>query len=534
MLTVLEAPPVDTPPIMLRRTPFEVFSSHLLRYSDLSFSLDTSLMDIPSSYYERMSELITGAFRDLLALEDGSLANPDEERKVGHYWLRNPELAPSEEIREAIIKPLANLREFAEQVHSGEIGPPSGGQFEKLLLIGIGGSALGPQFVYDALRPSTGMETFFFDNTDPDGMDRTLAQIDDLSKTLVIVISKSGGTAETHNGMREAEAAYQAAGLEFGPHVIAITCHGSNLYHYAEAQAWITCFPMEAWIGGRNSIMSTVGLLPLALQGVNIDALLAGAATMDEYTRQPTLKNNAAMQLALAWHHEGEGRGEKDMVVIPYKDSLRLFSRYLQQLVMESLGKRIDLDGREVFQGMSVYGNKGSTDQHSYVQQLRDGVHNFFLTFIEVRRGRKGESQEVNEGATSGDYLQGFLRGTRTALYQSGRHSITISIDEVTPRSVGALIALFERAVSFYGSLVNINPYNQPGVEAGKEAAASFLDLLDDVRDALDRRPQNAERIASVLHADPEEVFHCLTHLAANDQAILDQGATPRDDSFRI
>src|SRR5438270_11123468 len=116
------------------------------------------------------------------------------------------------------------------------------------------------------------------------------------------------------------------------------------------------------------------------------------------------------------------------MVMLPYKDRVLLFSRYLQQLVMESLGKEKDLDGKVVHQGIAVYGNKGSTDQHAYVQQLRDGVLNFFLTFIEVRKDRAEKRFEVEPGVTSGDYLHGFLRGTRSALYENNRESITISI----------------------------------------------------------------------------------------------------------
>ncbi len=199
---------------------------------------------------------------------------------------------------------------------------------------------------------------------------------------------------------------------------------------------------------------------------------------------------------------------------------------------MESLGKRLDLDGKEVFQGIAVYGNKGSTDQHAYIQQLRDGVHNFFATFIEVRQGRAGDSLEVEPGVTSADYLQGFLRGTRRALYESGRRSITISVEAVNERTVGALIALFERAVSFYASLVNINPYHQPGVEAGKKAAETFLELLAQVKGALGEAPRGAESIAADLESDPEEVYHCLTHLAANGNATLHTGQAPADDTF--
>ena len=220
------------------------------------------------------------------------------------------------------------------------------------------------------------------------------------------------------------------------------------------------------------------------------------------------------------------------MVVLPYKDSLVLFSKYLQQLVMESLGKERDLDGNVVHQGIAVYGNKGSTDQHAYVQQLRDGVDNFFVTFIEVGKGRDGAGIEVEPGFTSGDYLQGFLRGTRKALHESGRQSVTLSIPQVGPFQLGLLIALFERAVSFYASLVNINAYHQPGVEAGKKAAGIFLKLLAGVRGQLSATPQTAEPIAAKLGADAEDVYHCLNHLAANGAALTSQGASPAQDTY--
>ncbi|MBA3273356.1 MAG: glucose-6-phosphate isomerase, partial [Chthoniobacterales bacterium] len=223
-------------------------------------------------------------------------------------------------------------------------------------------------------------------------------------------------------------------------------------------------------------------------------------------------------------------------VVLPYKDRLLLFSRYLQQLVMESLGKEFDLDGRIVNQGIAVYGNKGSTDQHAYVQQLRDGVLNFFVTFIEVRKDRETQRFEVEPGLTSGDYLQGLLRGTRAALAEKGRESITISIPEVNAFTVGALIALYERAVGFYASLVNINAYHQPGVEAGKKAATEVLQLQQRVREAIGGKPgETAEEMATQLNADPEEVFHALRHLAANDSALqASESAAPATQKFFV
>ncbi len=144
---------------------------------------------------------------------------------------------------------------------------------------------------------------------------------------------------------------------------------------------------------------------------------------------------------------------------------------------MESIGKEMILNGSRVNQGITVYGNKGSTDQHAYVQQLREGVSNFFVTFIEVMKDRKGKSIAVEPNVTSGDYLSGFFQGTREALHENGRESVTLTVDELTPYSIGVLIALYERAVGFYAGLVNINAYHQPGVEAGKKAAGVVLEL---------------------------------------------------------
>lgn len=510
---------------------FENYSQNLLRYPELGFSLDLSLMDLAPDFREKMAPKVSQAYTDIKALEAGEIANPDEGRMVGHYWLRNADLAPNEQLRKEITEPIKALKEFAKQVHAGEVKAPGGSHFQNILIIGIGGSALGPQFIEEALGSASPVTTYFFDNTDPAGMDRTLEQIGtDLDKTLSLVISKSGGTPETRNGMLEAKAAYEGHGLVFAKHTVAITGEGSKLFNFAKEEGFVEIFPMEDWVGGRTSVMSTVGLVPMALQSIDIDEVLAGAAAMDELTRQQS--DNAAMELALAWYHEGNGKGEKDMVVLPYKDSLMLMSKYLQQLVMESLGKELDLDGKVVHQGIAVYGNKGSTDQHAYVQQLRDGVHNFFATFIEVRKPREGESIEVEEGVTSGDFLQGFLRGTRSALYDNGRRSVTISIPEVTPHTVGQLIALFERAVSFYASLVNINAYHQPGVEAGKAAAGVFLDLLKKVRGALQDEPADAAAIAAQTGGDVEAVYHCLTHLAASGKARQVIGATAAQDQF--
>lgn len=506
------------------------YANQLVRYTDLGISLDFSKLPITPELLTSLSSRIQKAYDDNKALEGGAIANPDEGRMVGHYWLRNSELAPTAELREAIEKPLADIKQFGAKVLAGEITPPSAPRYTTALIVGIGGSALGPELVADAL-PNKGLKLAFLDNTDPEGMWKVLNTLS-LKETITVVISKSGGTPETRNGMLEAEEAYKQAGLDFAKQAVAVTGVDSKLDQHAAAQGWLKRFPMEDWVGGRTSVMSVVGLVPAVLQGVDIDSFLEGAREMDAYTRVPETEKNAAMKLALAWYSAGNGRGEKDMVVLPYKDSLVLFSKYLQQLVMESLGKREDLDGKVVNQGIAVYGNKGSTDQHAYVQQLRDGVANFFATFIEVRKS-KGEGVEVEPGVTSGDFLQGFLRGTRAALAESGRPSVTISIPEVNARTLGMLIALFERTVTFYATLVNINAYHQPGVEAGKKAAGAFLDILMEVRSLLGTEPTTASKLAQQTGKDAETIYHCLVHISENDKDVLwSMGNTPMEDTF--
>jgi glucose-6-phosphate isomerase len=496
-------------------TLWDRFRAHYFADPVTGLSVDISRMNFGDGFFAEMEPAMQKAFTEMAALEAGAIANQDEQRMVGHYWLRAPQRAPSAEISAEVEAMLAQIKEFAAQVHRGKIGP-----FRHLLVIGIGGSALGPQFVAAALTsPADRMRLHFFDNTDPDGMDLVLAELEGgLDETLTVVVSKSGGTKETRNGMLEAAAAYRRAGLTFGQHAVAVTGQGSELDRYAVEQGFLARVPMWDWVGGRTSELSAVGLLPAALQGFDIDGMLAGAAAVDELTRVTETRRNPAALLALMWHYAGGGRGQKDMVVLPYKDRLLLFSRYLQQLVMESLGKERSRQGEIVRQGIAVYGNKGSTDQHAYVQELREGLANFFVTFIKVAEDRRGDSMIVGEGATSGDYLLGFLEGTRRALHDNGRESITIGIPRVDAAAVGGLIALYERAVGLYGSLIDVNAYHQPGVEAGKKAAGHVLALQGQALAALGAEPRSAEAVAAAAGApdEVELVWKILEHAADN------------------
>ncbi len=420
--------------------------------------LDTARMGACSD------EGLAAAFEAMDALESGAIANADEGRRVGHYWLRAPERAPPAEA--------AAIRAMQAQVLDFAAGIRDRGTFTTVLQVGIGGSALGPQLLCHAL--DTDRTVAFLDNTDPDGTARTLAQLDP-AHTLVLVVSKSGGTKETRNAMLQARAWVERSGLGWAERAVAVTGAGSVLDELAREEGWLARFPMWDFVGGRTSVTAAVGLLPAAIAGIDVQGLLAGAAAMDAATRRHDPANPAA-RMAAAWRSAGRGRGERAMVVLPYKDRLALLSRYLQQLVMESLGKRLDRSGKVVHQGLVVYGNKGSTDQHAYVQQLRDGRDDFFAVFVAVL-DHAGHDLEVEPGVTSGDYLLGFLLGTRRALTQAGRPSMTLTLERLDAPALGAVIALFERAVGLYAELIDVNAYHQPGVEAGKKAASEVLAL---------------------------------------------------------
>uniref|UniRef100_A0A0D9X8Y6 Glucose-6-phosphate isomerase n=1 Tax=Leersia perrieri TaxID=77586 RepID=A0A0D9X8Y6_9ORYZ len=456
----------------------------LYQHKQLGLFVDVSRIGFTEGFLRRMEAPMQRAFEAMRELEKGAIANPDEGRMVGHYWLRSPALAPNSFLREKIETTLERIIAFTNDVISAKIRPPSSpaGRFTQILSIGIGGSSLGPQFVAEALAPDNPpLMIRFIDNTDPAGIDHQIAQLGpELASTLVIVISKSGGTPETRNGLLEVQKAFRDAGLEFSKQGVAITQENSLLDNTARIEGWLARFPMFDWVGGRTSEMSAVGLLPAALQGIDIKEMLVGAAQMDEETRNTEIKENPAALLALCWYWASDGIGSKDMVVLPYKDSLLLLSRYLQQLVMESLGKEFDLDGN---------------------------------------------------------------RGTRSALYANDRESITVTVQEVNPRAVGALVALYERAVGLYAYLININAYHQPGVEAGKKAAGEVLALQKRILLVLNEasckdpvEPLTLDQIADRCHC-PEEIemiYKIIQHMAANDRALIAEGNCGSPRSIKV
>lgn len=445
-------------------------------FTDSGFTVDISRAGVQPDDLARIADKVQAAHQEMKAIEDGAVKNPDENRKVTHFTDRADYPA----------SPLFHdVNQFAADVRDGRIVGGTGRRFEYVVFNGIGGSALGPQLVQMAINGPYWNElraqqrrnyprVYFLDNTDTAGLADILDVIE-LPKTLVVTISKSGSTQETKSNMLAFEQVYRDHGLRFPAHAAAITMKDSQLDQYAVANQWLKVWPMADSIGGRTSVTAVVGHVPAALGGVDFGALLAGATTMDAWTRNGEIMSNPAYLLAAVWYLLGNGRGDRNMVILPYSDRLVLLSRYLQQLVMESLGKELDRQGKIVNQGISVFGNKGGTDAHAFVQQLNDGRDDFMVTFLEILKDT--ETYFIDDKLTMGDSLHNFLHGLIAALHGKNRRVISVTVEELNARTLGMIIALYERAVAFYGELVNVNAFHQPGVQAYKKASLAIDEL---------------------------------------------------------
>lgn len=480
------------------------------------FSINFAGMKFSEDDLSAIIPLFEKALRGIADIEAGKIKNPDENRKVTHFTDRME--YPASETFAAVEK-------FCASVCSGD-------KFDAVVVNGIGGSALGPQLMQFAINgpywnelprcKRNALKIYFLDNTDSSGF-ADLLEVMEPEKTLHLVISKSGGTQETKNNMIAMEKFYASRGLDFGKCAVAVTMKDSSLYQHAKENNWLEIFEMAESIGGRTSETAIVGHLPAALTGIDFGKFLAGACDMDAWTRNADFRNNPALFLAAMWYLSGNGKGDRNMVIVPYSDRLVLMSRYLQQLVMESLGKELDLDGNIVNQGLSVFGNKGGTDAHAFIQQLNDGRDDFFATFIEVLSDAK--SLEINDGITMGDYLHGFFEGLSAALRNKGRQTITIRIPQLTVYELGQIIALYERAVAMYAEFININAFHQPGVQAYKLAAKDVLALRSKLLCAINGKSgfTGCSREFAELAGVPEravEVASLLDKSALNDGIV--------------
>jgi len=472
------------------------------------FTVNFAGMKFTQSKLDGMKDLFARANREMKRIEAGAIKNPDEKRQVTHFTDRKAY---------AESKLFKDVEKFAADLRTGKIKGSTGKKFEYAVINGIGGSALGPQLMQFAVngpywnelsdaQRNGGLRIYFLDNTDAAGV-RDVLQTVNLAQTLVVNISKSGGTQETKNNMIAMEAAFTAAKLKWNAHAAAITMKGSELDKLARGKQWLKIMEMAESIGGRTSETSIVGHLPAALAGIDFKNFLAGACHMDEWTRNKDYCVNPAYMLAAMWYIAGKGKGDRNMVIVPYSDRLILLSRYFQQLVMESLGKALDLDGKEVHQGLNVFGNKGGTDAHAFIQQLNDGRDDFFITFIEVLEDAL--PLPIDGRIAMGDFLHGFEAGLSSALRSKGRQTIEMTIERVNTYNLGMIIALYERAVAVYAEFININAFHQPGVQAYKLASKGMIALLKDVEAELAEMKEfqgTAGGMAAILDRPDDEV----------------------------
>ena len=397
--------------------------------------LDCRDMGLSPEFLSNCNKRIEASFDLVRRLEAGEAVNISEGRRVGHYWLRAPLLAPTPEIAGEIGTEIERIKEFGAAMRD---------KLDLVVYIGMGGSVLGPQLLDDALE-GNGPDFAFIDNCDPDGIERVLRKAEG-KRTLYVVVSKSGSTAETAWSMDYVKDRTP----DFFAKAICVTMPGSKL---ESAGPWLKAFYMWDFVGGRTSISSAVGLIVLALKGLDIDGFLKGAADCDAWGRNEDPLANPAMLCALGWLNQVWVKGNKALVVLPYKDSLGLFGKYLQQLIMESLGKEKTMSGDVINHWINVFGNKGCSDQHSFMQQVVASGSGAFLALIRVLGPRRGEVLDAS-------VLSAF-----EALRERGRAAYLITVPEVDEYTLGMLIALFERTVSFYAGMLDINAYDQPAVE---------------------------------------------------------------------
>ncbi|MDR2795749.1 MAG: glucose-6-phosphate isomerase [Spirochaetaceae bacterium] len=451
---------------------------------------------------------LTAKYRALL---DGEVMNTGEKRKVLHQLLRGQlgkdVVSDGKNIGEFYKKELERFSAFAEDVRGGKVKGASGKKFSYAAQIGIGGSDLGPRALYIALenwalkegvRPN--IKAKFISNVDPDDAAAVLSSVP-LDETLFILVSKSGTTQETLTNELFVKDKLKKAGLDASRHFVAVTSETSPLAHNG---AYLDSFYIDDFIGGRYSSSSGVGgvVLSLAFGPAVFKEFLSGAHEADRNALEPDVRKNAAMLDALIGVWERSFLGLPYTAVLPYSQALSRFPAHLQQLDMESNGKRVNRSGEPVScpAGPVVFGEPGTNGQHSFYQLLHQGTDIVPLQFIGFNDSQLDDDVVV-EGSTSMTKLKANLAAQIVAFakgqddanpnkqFPGGRPSSLIYGKRLTPKALGALLAHFENKVMFQGFIWNLNSFDQEGVQLGKILTKKVLsgNSGDDALDAYSK-----------------------------------------------
>lgn len=381
---------------------------------------------------------------------------------------------------------ISNIKAFARKVKK---------EYEALVVLGIGGSALGPIALQAALNPPhynlltrkdrKGCPRLFVaDNIDPSGFEGMLRVIDP-EKTIFNVISKSGGTAETMSQfIIVREMLKERLGKKYKDHIVATTDPEKGILMKIAAEEGFETFPIPANVGGRFSVFSSVGLLPAAVAGADIEELLAGAAYMNELCMTSDLFQNPAY-LNATLQYLADKKGKPMSVMMPYSDALKDIADWYRQLWAESLGKKVSLSGKPLHAGPTPIKAIGATDQHSQLQLYIEGPFDKVVTLVGVKDfGAEAKIpmayKDIGElGYLGGHSLKGLIQAemlaTEMALTHNHRMNCAITLPEVNAFTVGQLLQMLMIQTAFAGGLYNIDPFDQPGVEQGKQYAYGMM-----------------------------------------------------------
>ncbi|NQZ56912.1 MAG: glucose-6-phosphate isomerase [Lentisphaeraceae bacterium] len=457
----------------------------------------------------------TDAVKQYKAMLQGEVLNKidgyeSEDRQVLHTAVRNvfADLNDSENLGESVdaIKSaqaeLDKVKVFCEELNSGAICNSVGQTFTDLLLVGIGGSDLGPRAMYLALKkfslPSRRLH--FVSNVDPDDAAATLEGLD-LSKTLVAVISKSGGTLETLTNEQLVAERFKQAGLAINKHFICVTGEGSEMDN---PQKYLRSFYMFDYIGGRFSVTSMVGavILSFSLGYNNFESFLRGCRKMDLNCKETDIRKNMSLLAAVVGIWNRNYLGCETLAVLPYSQALSRFAAHLQQCDMESNGKRINRQGEAVdyATGPIVWGEPGTNGQHAFYQLIHQSETIVTSDFIAMRKSQyekdisvKGTSSQekllANVLAQSVAMATGKNSDNPNQFFPGNRPNSLIVADQLTPEIMGALLAFYENKIAFQGFMWNINSFDQEGVQLGKLLANEILQSFIDKKPADENSP---------------------------------------------
>ena len=430
------------------------------------------------------------------SLYNGAVINTGENRLVLHQLTRgqlgDDVVAEGVNKREFYVAQQQKIADFANKVHAGEITNAAGEKFTTVVQIGIGGSDLGPRAMYLALENwakvnnKFKMEAKFISNVDPDDAAAVLNSID-VAHSIFILVSKSGTTLETLTNESFVKDALAKAGLDASKHMIAVTSETSPL---AKSDDYLAAFFMDDYIGGRYSSTSAVGGAVLSLAfGPDVFAeFLAGAAEVDKAATNKDLLKNPEMLDALIGVYERNVLGYPSTAVLPYSQALSRFPAHLQQLDMESNGKSVNRFGEPVdyVTGPVIFGEPGTNGQHSFYQLLHQGTDIVPLQFIGFKNNQIGTDVVIQDStsqqklcANVAAQIVAFACGkedeNRNKNFEGGRPSSIIIGEQLTPKTLGALLAHFENKVMFQGFVWNVNSFDQEGVQLGKVLAKRVL-----------------------------------------------------------